>query len=115
MASGEWNPTIEQGTQFKREITYKDEDGVVVNITGYKVRVFANVRKSSAVYIFDYNSDDDTEISVNAPTEGKFTIDIAGSVTADFDFYNAYLCLEITDGSNVKRLLEGEVTLSRRS
>ena len=39
MAAGQYNFTIEQGSTLKKQFTYKDSTGAVVDLDGYDVRM----------------------------------------------------------------------------
>ena len=113
MSAGENDFHMEQGAAFNKTITWTDSDNVAIPITGYTVRFQAAIRQTSSEKVINLSTDDD-EITITDGTNGVFQINIAGSVTAEYTFFNAvYLITAESDGGVVQRILEGEITLAR--
>ena len=115
MTAGKHDIVIEQGADFKRVFTWKDSAGSAVNLTGYSAAMMIKKRKSDASGVAIFNkTNSNAEIALGGAA-GTITIDIGGADTAGMDFDWGYYDIELTDGSsNITRLLEGKVRLSKQ-
>ena len=115
MTAGKHDIVIEQGADFKRVFTWKDSAGAAINITGYSAAMMIKKRKSDASGVAIFNkTNSNAEIALGGAA-GTITIDIGGADTAGMDFDWGYYDIELTDGSsNITRLLEGKVRLSKQ-
>ena len=115
MTAGKHDIVIEQGADFKRVFTWKDSAGSAVNLTGYSAAMMIKKRKSDASGVAIFNkTNSNAEIALGGAA-GTITIDIGGADTANMDFDWGYYDIELTDGSsNITRLLEGKVRLSKQ-
>lgn len=110
MAAGVYDITIEQGATFQMNLTWKDSTGTPVNLTGYSARM--QVRTT-------YEAED-TLVSLVSPTDitlggalGTIAVVIAASATQLLQIDEAVYDLELVNGSQVTRLLQGKATISR--
>jgi len=112
MAAGKYDITIEQGATFSLPISYKDSTGSVVDLVsgdGYTVRMMIKESAGGTAIISLTNSSGITL----AASGNNIVIDISATDTAAMDFDNAVYDLEIVSGTEVTRVLEGKVKLSR--
>lgn len=111
--AGEANWTMEQGARFVRTLTYKNEDGQPIDLTGYSVRMDIRGGKSkSATLIHDLATAGD--ISITDAAGGEVTVDIPDETTAGFSFGTAFHDVELEDSAgNVTRLVQGKIWLDK--
>ena len=109
-----YNFTIWQGTTWQRLLTYKTAAGVVVNMTGYQVRMVIR-RTWGGSLLLALSSASGGGISV-ASSSPNITITITATQTKVMDFEFAVYDLEIQSPAGVvDRLLEGRVTLKKEA
>lgn len=97
------NQDCKQGATFTREITLRDENNAVIDLTGFTGRMQVRVSPSA------------TEITATVTVTilaNVITMALTATETAAIAAWNYYYDLELVNGSNVERLLEGrfEVT-----
>jgi hypothetical protein len=117
MRAAELDLVIEQGSTFQLTVTWKNVDDSIKDITGFNLRMKIRPTKRSSATISsgDYVSGvptGDIGLSHNS-SGGVITISIAADKTAAFSFTKAVYDLEAVSGTNVFRIIEGEVTLSK--
>jgi len=103
--------TIEQGTTFNPVMTWKDQVGTPINLTGYSARMQMRADIDSAVIIHE-STTENFGITLGG-TAGTITFNIDAATTAAFDFNTAVYDLELVNGPIVNRLLRGDVILSK--
>ena len=124
MAAGKYSFVIEQGTTVNFEIQYKDSSGNPIDLTDYsgKMMIRSNYADSNPTTYAILSSSlavDGTGLNfsgsngVTPPTSGSIGIYISAVSSSNFTFNTARYDLEITSGSIVTRLLEGQVSLSQ--
>ena len=129
MAAGKYSFTIEQGTTTIFEIQYQDSSGTPIDLTGHNARMQIKTGFGGDTILSMSSSLDSTEIYQKgsnkaflsmsgssfstAIDQGKIGIYIGHEVTDDFTFSEAKYDLEITDGTDKTRILQGDVRLSR--
>ena len=107
-----YNLVIEQGARFYRLIYWLDEDGNGVDLSSYTAKMQGRQTKSASGTLFEWTS---AAGDITLGSDGSIVIDVDDSDTATLDFDYGLYDLVLTDGSsNVTRLLEGVVSLSRR-
>lgn len=121
MAAGRYSFVIEQGSTLNLELQYKDANGNPINLTDYsgQMQIRPTVA-SSTVYITLSSSlqADGTGLNfsgsngVTPPTSGSIGIYISAASSSALNFDQAVYDLEISSGSFVSRILEGQVKLS---
>jgi hypothetical protein len=104
--AGKYNFTIEQGATFSRVITWKDGANNLVDLSGKTAKM--QIRDSKNAVILTLT---DTSGIALGGTAGTITINRTADQTRALAFDTAKYDLEITTGSNVKRLLQGVITL----
>lgn len=102
--------TIEQGTDVQFVVTYKDDDGNPINLSGYTARM--KIKKSiGGTTVLSLTNG--SGITLGGAL-GTVTVDITNTQTKAMDFTIAVYDLEIISGaSKVTRLLQGSITLSK--
>ena len=108
MTSNVYNFTINQGETFSKLITWRDSAGALINLTGYTARM--DLRRKPT----------DTSASLSLTTAnsrivlggalGTITLSISATDTAGLTGVYVY-DLELVNGSNVKRLLQGQIQI----
>ena len=117
MAAGKYDITIEQGATYTLNLSYKDSDGDVINLSsGYTSRM--KIRESVGGTIITSTESGDspkntTSIAL-AASGNNIIVTISATNTATFDFDNAVYDLELVAGAGViDRVIEGRVFLSK--
>ena len=112
MTAGIYNTTIDQGSIWNVTLVYQDSDGDPVNLTGYTAAM--QLRQN-------YNSElpDLTLTTSNGGltiTGATGTIAVSATatqtslLTPGFYVYD----LELTSGSNISRLIQGQITVAEQ-
>jgi len=127
MAAGNYSFTIEQGTTVDFEIQYTDSDNNPIDLTGYSGKMqiksaFADDRPVTYATLSSSLNEDGTGLNFSGseskglkpPTSGSIGVFISAASSSAFPFSKAKYDLEITSGSNVIRLVQGVVTLSKQ-
>ena len=124
MAAGKYSFVIEQGSTVDFKIVYKDSSNNPVDLTGYsgKMMIRSNYADQNPVTYAILSSSlaaDGTGLNFSGsngstpPTSGSIGIYISAVSSSNFTFTTARYDLEITSGSIVTRILEGQVSLSQ--
>lgn len=114
--AGRYDFTIEQGATFSRQVTWQDESGAGINLTGYTIT--GKLRKKTS---------DNKEIAsftcaLVTPTSGIFSFSLTPTQTsllpssfsynAEKQLLECVYDIEASSGSNVYRVLEGIASIS---
>ena len=124
MAAGKYNFTIEQGTTTKFEVQYSDDDGTPIDLTSYQCRMqirsdYADFDSTLYATLSSSLAVDGTGLNLQGVdgskelTSGSIGVIISSAVTETFDFDEGVYDLELVTGTNVTRLLQGKVKISR--
>ena len=122
MAAGRYSFAIEQGATTKFEIQYTDGESNPIDLTGFTARMHIRETYDSASIILAMSStleSDGTGLNLNGLasnqplSEGKIGVYISAEKTAAFSFDQAVYDLELVNGSEVIRLIQGTIKLSR--
>ncbi len=115
MPAGKYNMTIEQGTKFSRDFTWKNADRTPVNISGYSFRMMARHRHDDALPIISLSTfEPPGGISIVDGPNGRFRISLTQGQTTALGFNEAIYDLEATPpGDETIRILEGKINLSK--
>ena len=122
MAAGKYSFIIEQGATTNLNVQWTDASGSAVDLTGYQARM--QIRpgiEASDVYISLSSSlsPDGTGLNLNGSdgetslTSGSVGIYISAYSSSLLNFNEAFYDLEMVNGREVTRLLEGKVRLSK--
>ena len=104
----EYNFSIDKGTDFERQVKWKNQDGTYVDFTGYliKIPIRALTKKGD---LFIELSNDNGKIIINKET---ITIVLNDAETLLFKDYTYYYNLDITKDNITTRLLEGKISIN---
>lgn len=109
-SAGTLHITIEQGATFKPVMTWKDQNGALIDLTGYTARMQIRETVESTVVIYEATTANGKLILGGAL--GTITFDFPATDTAGLSFDEAVYDLELDAGGIVTRLLKGDVYLS---
>jgi hypothetical protein len=121
MAAGRYSFVIEQGATLSLELQYKDSLGNPINLTncGGKMQIRPSVSSTTAYITLSSSlAADGTGLNFNGSngttptTSGSIGVFISAISSSMLDFNTGVYDLEITSGSFVTRILEGQVKLS---
>lgn len=103
--------TIEQGATFDPVMTWRDETGEPIDLTGYSARmqIRATIDDAGALHESTTNNGE----IVLGGIAGTITFNITAATTEAFTFDCGVYDLELVNGNDVTRLLRGDVTLSK--
>lgn len=105
MSAGTYNFTIEQGTYFKRIVTWKNTTtGDPIDITGYTPHMQIRTERGELL------EDCDEYLEVTNAAGGQVTIIIPDTANVEFDFDTANYDLFLR-GPEPRKLIKGQVTL----
>lgn len=117
MAAGQYDFLCEQGATFSRRITWTDENGDVVPLTGYSARMKVRTTIDAATLLHELTTDNGG-ISLGG-VAGTIDLLIDAATTADFPAgtrrsgIRYYYDLELESSTGyVTRLLQGRFTVS---
>ena len=129
MAAGKYSFTVEQGTTTIFEIQYQDGSGTPIDLTGHNARMQIKTGFGGADILSMSSSlgtgqsyskaSNKAFLSMSGSSfastidQGKIGIYIGHEVTDDFSFNEAVYDLEIDDGTDKTRILQGNIRLSR--
>jgi hypothetical protein len=124
MAAGKYHLIVEQGATLNLEIQYKDSAGTAVDLTGYSGKMqirsdYADNNPTTYITLSSSLATDGTGLNFSGsngttpPTSGSIGIYISAASSSVFTFDTAKYDLEITSGSVVTRLLQGDVKLQK--
>ena len=122
MAAGKYSFIIEQGATTNLNVQWTNASGSAVDLTGYEARM--QIRpgiEATDVYISLSSSlqADGTGLNLsgscgcNPPESGSIGIYISAYSSSLLNFTEAFYDLEMVNGREVTRLLEGKVKLSK--
>lgn len=99
MAAGKYNITVEKGSSYSKKFTYKDGEGVLINLSGYTARMKAK-RSKSVLFVAD------TALVDMTTENGKITL--GGALGIDFfmqqpTLYGTPREIMIRDVENLKK------------
>ena len=100
----------EQGATFSWVFTLKDNNGVVVDLTGYTARMHVRVTAATASTIIELTTANSR--IVLGGTDGTITLALTATETAALTAGSYVYDLELLSGSSVQRLLEGDFVVT---
>jgi hypothetical protein len=121
MAAGRYSFVIEQGATLNLELQYKDSTGTPINLTGCGGKMQIRQSTTSPTAYITLSSSlaaDGTGLNFSGsngttpPTSGSIGVYISAISSSLLDFNTGVYDLEITSGSFVTRILEGQIKLS---
>ncbi len=109
MAAGKLDIVIEEGADFSMTLTWLDNAGAAVDITGYTARM--KVKEAVGGTLIQ-SLTDGSGITLGG-TAGTVVIAMTAVQTAGYDFDWGVYDLELVTGGVVTRLVEGAVKFTR--
>ena len=122
MAAGRYSFVIEQGATTNLQINWTDSSGSKIDLSGYHARMqIRPAVESNSVFLSLSSSlkSDGTGINLSGSNfetplqSGSLAIYISADSSSLLNFGEAYYDLEMVNGNEVTRLLEGKVKLSK--
>lgn len=122
MAAGKYSFVIEQGATTNFQIDWTDESGSAIDLSGYHARMQIRPQIEDTnvlIHLSSSLSTDGTGINLSGsngitPLEsGSIGVYISAHSSSLLDFGEAFYDLELVNGNEVTRLLEGKVKLSK--
>ena len=110
MSAGTYNFTLDQGSTFNLEIIYKDSAGVVIDLTNYTAAMQIRSSFDSSATLLNLNTTNGG-IVITGP-QGKIELTASATATAALPSGSWVYDLEITSGSVVTRIIQGQVIVS---
>ena len=112
MTAGIYNTTIDQGSIWNVTIVYKDSNGNPVNLTGYTaaMQLRQNYNSESADLTLTTANGGLTITGATGTIQVSATATQTGNLSAGFYVYD----LELTSGSNISRLIQGQITVAEQ-
>ena len=102
------NLRVERGSTFSSDVTVKDSDGVVFDLTGYSAT--ASLAKGYDNSFYDRTS---FTCTITTPTTGVITLELTADQTNALESGRYVYDLEVTNNStgDVQRIVEGVITV----
>lgn len=116
MSAGTYDFSIEQGTTFTLNLSYKDSAGSVIDLSsGYSAKMKIKDSPDGEVIASTESSDSPKNtISIALASAGNnIVVTIPATATGAFTFESAVYDLQLINGSVVERVVEGRVKLDK--
>lgn len=122
MAAGRYNITIEQGATYDLNVQYVDSNSAPINLSGYSARMDIRpsvvsetiyLRLSSSLQVDGTGIRFTGESGTLPLSSGSIYVYVSADNTSALSFDQAVYDLELTSGSVVTRVLQGNVKLSK--
>lgn len=112
MTAGIYNTTIDQGSIWELTIVYQDSDGDPIDLTGYTaaMQLRQNYNSEAADLTLTTANGGLTITGATGTIQVYATAVQTGNLTAGFYVYD----LELTSGSNISRLIQGQITVAEQ-
>ncbi len=103
---------MDQGSVWDLEITYQDPNGTPINLTGFTAKM--QLRKEYNSTIADLTLTTGGGGIVITGATGKIDISASAAQTAVLDPTYYVYDLELTSGTNISRLIQGQITVAEQ-
>lgn len=103
---------VEQGSTFKRTMTLQNDYGEPIDLTGHSFRMQVRATVEAASPVIELTTGNG-RIPIDDAEAGKFTILLSATETAGLTAGFYVYDLEWVRGSEVERLFEGQLEVSR--
>ena len=116
MSAGTYDFSIEQGTTFTLNLSYKNSAGSVIDLSsGYTAKMKIKDSPDGEVIASTESADSPKNtISIAlASASNNIVVTIASSATSAFTFESAVYDLQLVSGSVTERVIEGRVKLAK--
>jgi len=112
MTAGIYNFTMDQGSVFSVVLVYTDSNNVAVNLTGFtaKMQLRQSYNSTAADLTLSTANGDITIVGATGTVTVNATAVQTGTLSAGLYVYD----LELTSGSNISRLVQGQVTVAEQ-
>jgi hypothetical protein len=116
MPAGNYNITIEQGSDLNIPIIMRESDGSPIDLTDYTAHM--QIRSAPGGTIYDELTTANSRITIEdfsylGTTHWRIILHFPNATSSAYSFTNGVYDLEIEDDSSViTRLIEGKVTIS---
>lgn len=112
MTAGIYNTTIDQGSIWSVVLVYTDSNNTPVNLTGYTAAMQLRQNYNSATADLTLTTANGGIAIVGAT--GTITITATATQTGLLDAGFYVYDLELTSGSNISRLIQGQLTVAEQ-
>ncbi len=112
MTAGIYNTTIDQGSVWSVVLVYTDSNNTPVNLTGYTAAMQLRQNYNSATADLTLTTANGGITIVGAT--GTITITATAAQTGALDPGFYVYDLELTSGSNISRLIQGQLTVAEQ-
>jgi phage tail sheath gpL-like len=112
MTAGIYNTTIDQGSIWSVVLVYTDSNNVAVNLTGYTAAMQLRQNYNSTTADLTLTTANGGITIVGATGTITITATAAQTGLLDSGFY--VYDLELTSGSNISRLIQGQLTVAEQ-
>lgn len=122
MAASLYDFPIEQGSSFRLSLTYKDNDGNIIDLTGYCARLTMKISNTEYKTFSTLETNhSEYKFSIDGP-QGTITLLIPASATNNYVFNSAKYDLELQSpqdlysggGKYTIRVLYGTISIVKR-
>lgn len=110
MPAAKLNLKIEQGATFRQKLTWQSDSGTPINLTGYTARMHIRSNVKATDILLELTTENG-RISLTQLT-GEINLLIDAVVTAGITWNSAVYDLELVNGSEVVRLIQGNITVN---
>lgn len=122
MPASQYNFAIEQGSSFRMNLIYRDDNGDVIDLTNWCARLTWTTNKNTTQTFSTTNLDYSIYKFTIIGNEGKISLLIPADTTNNFDFNTAKYDLELQSpddlyaggGKFTTRILYGVITIDKR-
>jgi hypothetical protein len=122
MAATKYDFNLEQGSSFRLSLTYKDDSGNPIDLTGWCARLVWTTDNNANQTFITTNLDYSVYKFTIDPLVGKLLLLIPAETTNNFHFNTAKYDFELQNdedfyvggGKEIIRLLYGTITLNKR-
>ena len=122
MPASQYNFAIEQGSSFRMNLIYKDDNGNIIDLTNWCARLTWTTNKNTTQTFNTTNLDYSIYKFTIIGNEGKISLLIPADTTNNFDFNTAKYDLELQSpddlytggGKFTTRILYGVITIDKR-
>lgn len=115
MTASRYDFNLEQGADldFTVQVWADDAHTVIQSLTGWDARMMIRAtRDATGSPLVSLTSNPAAGLTVNG-VAGQVTVFVDGSTTAGYTWANGQFDLEVFNGSQVKRVLEGNVSVTQ--
>ncbi len=109
MPAADYDIEIERNATFERVITCKDENGDLINLTGYTAKMQGRKSHESSDLIFSLSESSGLTLGGSA---GTISVNMTPATTLGLAIQSGVYDLRIDNGTRATRILKGKFTVS---